>query len=89
VILRVPRPGRLIRTLRGTGPGAIGSLRVRSGSVLQWHASGRPFQIYTSRGVILVAGHGHSGSIGLARGEYSHLQVATSGSWTIRLSSQR
>lgn len=87
--LRVPRPGRLVRTLSGTGPGAIGSLRERRAVVLQWHASGSGFQIYTSRGMILVAGRGHRGSIGLTRGNYSNLRVSTPGAWTIRLSRQR
>lgn len=57
--------------------------------MLQWHASRRPFQIYTSRGMILVTGRGHRGSIGLTRGNYRNLRVSTPGAWTIRLSRQR
>jgi hypothetical protein len=87
--MRVPRAGRLIRTLRGTGSRALGSLRERRGVVLQWHAAGHPFQIYTTRGVVLVSSRDHAGSIGLTRGDYRSLRVATPGSWTIRLSRQR
>jgi hypothetical protein len=87
--LRVPKPGRLIRTLSGTGSRAIGSFRERRAVVLQWHTSKGPFQIYTSRGMILVAGHGHRGSIGLTRGNYSNLRVSAAGAWTIRISRRR
>jgi hypothetical protein len=87
--LHVPRAGRLIRTLTGTGSRAIGSLRERRAVVLQWRTSKGPFQIYTSRGMILVAGRGHRGAIGLTRGDYSNLRVSTPGAWTIRLSRRR
>jgi hypothetical protein len=87
--LHVPRAGRRIRTLTGDGPGAIGSLRERRAAVLQWHTSQGPFQIYTSRGLIIVSGRGHRGSIGLTRGDYNNLRVSTPGVWTIRLSRRR
>ncbi len=87
--LHAPRPGQLIRTLSGTGPRAIGSLRERRAVVLQWQASRGPFQIYTSRGVILVTSRAHTGTIGLARGIYTSLRVSAPAAWTIRLSRRR
>jgi Ni/Co efflux regulator RcnB len=87
--LRVPQPGRLIRTLTGTGPRAIGSLRESRAAVLQWQTSRGPFQLFTSRGVILVTSRAHKGSIGLARGTYARLRVSSPGAWTIRLSRRR
>jgi hypothetical protein len=88
-VLHVPRAGRLIRTLTGTGSRGIGSLHERRAVVLQWHAARGPFQIYTSRGMILVSGRGRRGSIGLTRGDYDNLRVSSPGAWTIRLSRQR
>jgi hypothetical protein len=81
--------GRLLEAFSGVGNRSIGSLSERAAVVLQWSTAGRPLQLFTERGFLLVDSQPGYGRIRLARGDYRGLRVGTQGAWTIQLRAAR
>ena len=81
-----PAPGgHLLRHFAGSGNAGLGTLVIRSRSVLSWNAAHPSIQIFTARGFLLVSSHASSGSVQLSRGTYTGMRVATRGGWSIEL----
>ncbi len=86
---RVPAAvgGHLLRSYSGAGNTRLGTIVVRSPSVLVWSAHHPPIQIFTSRGFMLVDSEEPNGVIQLSRGTYRTVHVASRADWSIELRS--
>jgi hypothetical protein len=79
-------PGeRLVRRFRGHGQQPVGTIVLGSPAVLAWSSSSPSMQIFTSKGFLLVNSKTRGGTVGLSKGKYKGVRVASPGSWTIVL----
>jgi hypothetical protein len=89
----MPSPGgRPLRRFTGDGNARLGTIAVRSPSLLVWSArqpaTRQPaIQIFTSNGFLLVNSKAPNGFIRLAGGTYRGVRVASPASWSIELRS--
>jgi hypothetical protein len=89
-VIKVPKrvvikTGPVIRSLFGNGDKAIGTLTATTAVVLEWSTTKTPIQIFNGHGFVLVNSSSGAGQVGLARGKYTDMHVATKGRWTITL----
>lgn len=83
-----PSPGRRpLRRFTGDGNARLGTIVVRSPSLLVWSARQPAIQIFTSNGFMLVNSKAPNGFIRLAGGTYRGVRVASPASWSIELRS--
>ena len=80
--------GRLLRRFTGYGNSALGTIVVRSASVLIWNARHPAIQIFTSSGFMLVNSKATTGTVRLSRGTYRGVRVASDAGWSIELRSR-
>jgi hypothetical protein len=80
--------GNVLRTFRGRGNAAIGSLSERVPVVVEW-TSTHAVQLFTDRGFLLVSSQSPRGRIRLAAGRYAGLHIATHGRWRVAVRSSR
>jgi hypothetical protein len=77
--------GRSLRRFEGSGNTRLGTIVVSSPAVLAWTAERPAIQIFSAGGFLIESGHAHSGAVGLARGTYRGVRVASRSGWSVEL----
>jgi hypothetical protein len=84
-----PSPGgRPLRRFAGYGDRSLGTIVVRSASVLVWNARHPAIQIFTAEGFMLVNSKLPNGAVQLSAGTYRGVRVASGAHWSIELRSR-